>query len=434
MNKVRRFSMERLAEDISFFGDNDIGNIYICDANFGMLPRDEEITDILTSTKQTTGFPKQIRGSFAKNSNERVFNITSNLMKAGMIYGTTLSMQSTDKKVLDSIDRSNIGIEKYQQLQERYRTEGYHTYTELILGLPTETKESFINGIDELLVAGNHEDIRVWELSILPNAPMAQHVDKFGLETITKNVFLELPKTPADEIETNEIVVSTNTMSRDEWVDCYLFAWVVQALHCGGYTRYISGYLWHTHGISYRHFYEQLIKSCMAIEDCVIGQALTDLKDLLYIYADEPKVTLLQKVKGYPGRYYPADWMWLTLCDVKTIFYKRLLRIIAQATGDSYGLLLDLVKYQREMMLDPSYDPEHGKIFQTDYNWDQYFQNGILKERFRVHAVSTSATGVDDKYTLIKDDKKTFADAAVGSGFLISRHHHYIHHDVWSSP
>jgi hypothetical protein len=110
----------------------------------------------------------------------------------------------------------------------------------------------------------------------------------------------------------------------------------------------------------------------MAIEDCVIGQALKDLRNLLYMYADEPKVTLLQKVKGYPGRYYPADWIWLTMCDVKTIFYKRLLRITMQVTQDSYKVLLDLVKFQREMMLDPSYDPERGKVFQTYYNWDQY--------------------------------------------------------------
>jgi putative methyltransferase len=429
MNKVRRFDMERIADDITFFGERQIENVYICDANFGMLARDENITKELVTTKNLTGYPKQIRGSFAKNSNNRVFNITSDLMKAGMIYGTTLSMQSTDKKVLESVARSNIGIEKYQQLQERYRTEGYHTYTELILALPTETKESFIHGIDELLIAGNHEDIRVWELSILPNAPMAQQMDEFGLETITKNVFLELPKTPVDEIETNEIVVSTNTMSREEWVDCYLFAWVVQALHCGGYTRYVATYLWNTHKIPYRRFYEQLIDSCMKLDDCKFGKALRDLRDLLYLYADDPKTTLLQKINGYPGRYYPADWLWLTLCDNKPIFYKRLLRIVIQVTDDSYGVISNLITFQREIMLDPSYDPTDGKVFAA-YDWHQYFESGTLEKRIYSHTVSTTNTGVDDKYLLIKDDKKAFANAAVGAGFLISRHHHYTHHAI----
>lgn len=425
LNKVRKFSLERLGHDIDYFGTNKIENVYICDANFGMLQVDEGITNALVESKQTTGYPKQIRGSFAKNSNDRVFNITKSLMESGMIYGTTLSMQSLDDNVLASVDRKNIGVEKYKELQARYAAEGYHTYTELILGLPGETKDTFIDGISDLIEAGNHEDIRVWELSILPNAPMAQHIDRYGLKTVTKNVFLESPRTDPDEIETNQIVIETDTMSKQDWVYSYLFAWVVQALHCGYYTRYIAEYLHRTKGISYRSFYENLINDAMLFDNHVFGRRLKKLESLLYTYPDKPNNHLTQKVPMYgTTRRNPADWLWLGLCSNKEYFYDYLQNYIHKIEWNAE--VINLITFQEEIMLSPFYNPKYGKLINTRYDWVSYFNGGKLKKKATTYYVKQTHTGVDDKYPL-GGNRKEFADAAVGSGFLVSRYRHYAH-------
>lgn len=426
MNKVRRFGMDRITDDIIFFGERQIENVYICDANFGMLSRDEDIAVELVAIKSATGFPKQIRGSFAKNSNNRVFNITKSLMEAGMIYGTTLSMQSLNDKVLIAVDRENIGVKKYEELQDRYRNEGYHTYTELILGLPEETKDTFIHGVCGLMEAGNHEDIRVWELSILPNAPMVQHIDQYELKTVTKNVFLEHPKTALDEIETNQVVVASSSMSRADWVDSYLFSWTIQTLHCGYYTRYIAEYMNKKHGVNYRHFYETLISSCMQLEDCVMGERLRKLKSLLELYPNAPNTHLMQKSPGFgTTRRMPDAWMWLSLCQNKEIFYQRLRSILSKDKNWSVEMD-DLFKFQESIMLDPSYDPTIGLDIDVDYNWIEYFTQGAqIKRQPSTYRINQTHTGVDDKYSLTKDDSVAFADAAVGAGFLVSRHRHY---------
>jgi len=428
MNKVRKFSLKRLGHDFDFFTEHQIDNVYICDANFGMLKVDEGITNALIRSKSEYGYPKQIRGSFAKNSNNRVFNITKSLMEAGMIYGTTLSMQSMDEGVLEAVDRENIGVNKYRELQEKYRAEGYHTYSELILPLPEETKDSFLDGICSLIAAGNHEDIRVWELSILPNAPMAQHVSRYGLKTVTKNVFLELPRTDTEEIETNQVVIATDTMSKDDWVDCYLFAWAIQALHCGYYTRYIAEYLNREQGVSYRKFYENLITGCMEIEDCVIGRRLHKLKKLLHSYPNHPSNHLMQKAIGFgPTRRNPADWLWLSLCGHKDVFYSRLIQYMSKHVNWSWKLD-DLINFQQGIMLDPSYDPQSGNHIKVSHNWKEYFTNGEkLRHQARMYEIRQTHTGVDDKYSLINTNNVSFADAAVGTGFLVSRHRHYAH-------
>lgn len=428
MNKVRKFSIERLGHDLDFFGTNGIENVYICDANFGMLKVDEGITNALVASKEQTGYPKQIRGSFAKNSNDRVFNITKSLMDAGMIYGTTLSVQSMDENVLKAVDRENIGVEKYEELQKRYHAEGYHTYSEVILGLPEETKDSFIGGLCELIEAGNHEDIRVWELSILPNAPMAQHVDRYGLKTVTKNVFLELPKTDPAEVETNQIVVETATMPHDDWVHCYLFAWMIQTLHCGYYTRYIAEYLRREQGISYRKFYEGVFDVCRSLDDCMVGRSLEKVENLLRSYPNNTSSHLMQRAKGFgTTRRNPADWLWLNLCAHKDNFYNRIIQFLPEHVRWSFPLD-DLMHFQKSIMLDPSYDPAKGHYIKVSHNWKEFFLSGEpLQRKPSVYVIKQTHTGIDDKYSLTNNSGAEFANAAVGSGFLVSRHRHYAH-------
>lgn len=435
MNKVRRFSMPRLFNEIEYFSSKKIENIYICDANFGMLPRDVDIADKLAKTKQKSRYPSQIRGSFAKHSNDRVFNITKTLFDQRMIYGTTLSMQSMDMNVLAAIDRKNIGIKMYEDLQQRYNKEGLHTYSELILPLPEETYDTFLDGICSLLSAGNHEDIRVWELSLLPNAPMSQSIQraKYSFRTVHKRIHLELPSTPEDEIAHSEIVISTNTMDLDEWVESYLFAITVQALHCGYYTRYVSEFLVNEGATTYREFYEGLI-DYFSSNSSEMATIFGTLRNLLYDYANDKSHTLLQKVKGFgPTRREPPDWMWLSIANKSSTFFTEILAYATDAYSKSLKInneIFEVVMFNESVMLKSNYDPEYGDNFWTHGDWVKYFKEGKkpdYEEGTIYYRVTTKRTGVDDKYELVPNNDRKFADAAVGTGFLVSRYHHYAH-------
>lgn len=442
MNMVRKFPMLRLYQEAEYFTTSEIENIYICDANYGILPRDEDLARYIAKLNSTTGYPKHLRGSFAKNSNDRVFNITKMWNDQGMVSGATLSMQSTNMNVLESIDRKNIGLKHYRELQHKYREHKVPTYTELILGLPNETKDTFINGICSLLQAGNHDDIRVWELSVLPNSPIATQQKMFRLDTIDKHLFLEFPKTPPDEIEISKTVVATNTMSRGDWVEAYLFAWVVQALHCGYYTRFISQYLWQEVGISYKDFYTGLIEY-YSRHSSVLGTAIGHLRNRLHSYLTNEDVTLRSRVAGYGSeRYDPADTIWLTLNPLTKTFYSELydyLEVLItnlEFNFDAWDKEFEsVVDFNRDMMFTQSYDPrQEARPLEYEHDVVGYFLSGdwktdISKERPLQIWFYDETMGIT-KDPIVPNDAKAFAKAAVGNGFLISRVGRYVHQKV----
>ena len=434
MNKVRRFDEERLHKDIEWFGIMGVDRVFIADANFGLLPRDIDIAKKMAHVKEVTGSPKEMRATFAKGSNDRVFEISRIFADAQMSHGTTISMQSMDEQVLAAVKRANIGTAKYADLQVRFNQVDIPTYTEMILGMPKETKDSFIGGVCTLLEGGNHDDIKVWELMMLPNAPMRAQMDTFGMKTVRKNLYLESPRTLADEIETKDVVMETDTMSFEDWVDTYLFSIMVQALHCGYWTRYVAMYMRGQHVISYRQFYEELMHWAMGDKNSVLGQALWKLKNKLYEYADNQTNSLWQKIHSDfgPRRCQPSDWLWFEIAAKSNQFYADL-----QVFDNTAFLLFDLhytdvCRYNQWLMLDIDYDPEIGKRFTFEADWDRYFNGDgeLVYNQTHMRAFDTH-TGIDDRYPLVPGNGPAFNKAAIGDGFyIIGRYHLYIHRKV----
>ena len=101
MSKVRRFSKERIVGEYEWFGKNGIDLLYNADANYGLFPEDVELTKELVRTKEKYGKPTKFRAAYAKNSNDRVFEIASILEEKEMCKGVTLSFQSMDSVTRD---------------------------------------------------------------------------------------------------------------------------------------------------------------------------------------------------------------------------------------------------------------------------------------------------------------------------------------------
>ena len=91
-------------------------------------------------------------------------------------------MQSLDGETLENIKRDNISLETYEVLQKRFTNHGVPTYSDLILGLPGETFESFTDGISQLIENGQHNRIQFNNLSILPNSEMGDPMYQKSLE------------------------------------------------------------------------------------------------------------------------------------------------------------------------------------------------------------------------------------------------------------
>jgi len=444
MSRIRRVPDERLRDEIHYFGEHEIDNVFICDANFGILPRDLDIALAIVATHSEHGYPRQIRVNFAKNSNDRVFAISKLFADNDLLMGTTLSLQSTDLDVLDAVDRRNIGTANYGALESRYADAGIHTYTELILGLPLETVRTFKDGIGSLLDAGNHDDLRVYEFGILPNAPVndVTTLARYGLETIPKRLFLDDPATPEDEIETVETVVATSTMTGDEWVDCAVFAQAIQFLHNGCYTRYLAMHLRTAYGVGYTAFYEQLLDHARARLATVLGSIVARLDRLYADYRVHPKLPQVNLVASQPdmvtdltrfGRrrgWTVVDWAWLCLAAHADDFFADLATFVAALDLRPGRELADVLRFQSDVVLRLDYDARTGKECRYGHDLVSYFRGGC---RQPVAAVPIAVTyrdermGVNRQYPLVADDDVAFARAALGDSYPFSRIRHYQH-------
>lgn len=442
MSRVRRFEQQRLFSDIAYFGNSAISNIFICDANFGILPRDLDIAKELAKTQRIYGFPEQIRVNFAKNSNDRVFAISKLLFEHDMLMGTTLSMQSTDMAVLAAIDRQNIGIDNYRELKARYVKAGIPTYTELILALPQETKASFCGGIASLLEAGNHEDIRVYEFSILPNAPINDpaKLSRYGIETVERRLYLETPGTPDDEIETTEVVVRTDAMTREDWADCALFSQAIQFLHMGCWTRYIAIHLRRAYDVAFGDFYLNLIDYFLCRPHSVLGRVLIRLHSLYQQYLVDKTIPLANLIASQPdmadnlmsyGRrrgWTADDWGWLCLAADPDRFFSELADFLF-TLPIQYGEEMDeVLKFQGDVILRLDYDPTKGKTSRYRFDFPGYYSSDKpLREQDLVVHFRDTHMGVNHQYPLEAGNLRRFAKAAIGESYPISRIRHYQH-------
>jgi putative methyltransferase len=382
-----------------------------------------------------------VRVNFAKSSNDRVFDISALWARHDMLMGTTLSMQSTDMAVLEAIDRANIGLDNYRALKDRYARDRIHTYTELILGLPRETRRSFEGGIGSLLEAGNHEDIRVYEFTLLPNAPIntPERRAAYALRTIPKRLYVQPPDTEPDEIETTELVVETEAMSSDDWVACALFSTMVQTLHNGCWTRYLSIYLRREHDLPYADFYAGLIDAFLDRPDTALGAVLERLRALYRRYQRDPAIPQANLVASQPDmveamqpygrrRGWAADeWAWLRLSEERDRLYEELAEHVRPLAADDGDALDDVLRFQSEIVLAPDYDPRRGKRCEFRFDLPAYFEGTPLRRVDTVVELLDERMGVNRQYPLVASDLRRFAKAAVGESYPFSRIRHYQH-------
>ncbi|HEY9841202.1 MAG TPA: radical SAM protein, partial [Candidatus Obscuribacterales bacterium] len=222
-SKVHRFGMERLEQEMEWFGRNKIGFLFCADANYGILPRDLEIARRMAAVNQALGYPKRIITQMTKNSTERAFEAHKILSDAGLLVAATLSLQSVTPGVLEAIKRDNISLEVYHQLLQRFVANGIPTYTDVLLGLPGETFDSFLDVLDTVISQGQHTELRIWNVHLLPNAEMSApaYRQKYGIEAVVAPCHAPYDQASGHQTgiqEECEMIIATNTMSRQDWL------------------------------------------------------------------------------------------------------------------------------------------------------------------------------------------------------------------------
>ncbi|MBE6775767.1 MAG: radical SAM protein [Ruminococcaceae bacterium] len=376
-SKIRMFPIERIYGEIEWVMNNRIHVLGSADSNFGMFPRDIEITERLVEAKKKTGYPIRFQTSYAKNSSKRVFDIGMKLEESDMNRGVTLSFQSMSKEVLKNIGRANISIDYYSELMKLYGEAGVATYTELILGLPGETVESLVDGIDELLNLGQHNSIYIHNCEWLPCSIMGQkdYVDRYKIKT--SHIPLNQPHreySQEDDIpEWSSVVTSTYSMDTQAWKKMNLFSYVVQAFHHMGILQFFALYLYNEGICSYKKFYTDLLE--YFLEDCqsVAGKTFRKITDYLDMVLSE-KGTLSCTDERFGRVQWPfEEYAYLCIMYEAETFYEEITVFLKNFNIDAQ-VFSELMAFQKNIMKKPF---ENKVEFTTHYNFLEYFF-GIL--------------------------------------------------------
>ena len=148
-----------------------------------------------------------------------------------------------------------MGINKINELFSECRQEGVPLNVELILGLPSETLESWYKTMFGVLEVGQHDSIEVWQAQILENAELNLS-QRILYNIIGQKVTDYFPNGIDNEApEFSEIVTSTSTMDVESMIEGYKLSWFLITWHTGGFSQYISRFIRKYKGESYENFY-----------------------------------------------------------------------------------------------------------------------------------------------------------------------------------
>lgn len=263
-NRLCHFDLDRLRAELEWFARHRVEFIFCCDSNFGLADRDLQIAEMVVETKKRHGYPRAFSVQSAKNATERIYAIQKLLSDQGLSKGVLLALQSVNPATLDHVKRRNISLDTFDQLQRRFKQDGIATFTDLIIGLPGETYESFVEGVSTIISKGQHNRIQFINLSILGNAEMAEpeYRRRFGLEVVRSRIINIHGSRGADGDgieEMQDLVIATASMPRPDWVRTRVFSWMTALIHFDKLLQVPLVVLHERTGIAYRDLLEAFV-------------------------------------------------------------------------------------------------------------------------------------------------------------------------------
>jgi radical SAM superfamily enzyme YgiQ (UPF0313 family) len=231
-SKVYKFDEDRVRADIRWISENCIASVFIADANWGLSPRDVDLSKHIVACKQEYGFPTSMVIAAAKNRPERVAEITEILIQGGLVTSQPISLQTVTTDALRLIDRENIRETTYIDLQRTLTEKNMSSFIEMIWPLPGETLASFQAGVARLCRM-RADTLTIYPQLLLPNTSLYEKRENFGIEVV---------RAPDDRAEA-DVVVATKWVTAEECVEGTWFYYAVQSMYNarGGY--YLARYL-----------------------------------------------------------------------------------------------------------------------------------------------------------------------------------------------
>jgi len=385
--RVRVFDIRRVKQELDYIRERvrHTNLLFVANANFGIFDRDLEIARHIKDLNRTYGYPQKIQAFWAKNTPGRIIDIAETL---GDLTEITMSFQSLSPEVLKNIHRTNLEIATFMKVQEHFISRGIPTMTELILGLPGETKESHMQTLRTLFDIGA-SNIVSYNCRILGGTVLDTQEERVRHGIKTKFRLYDMGFGKYGEIcsfESDEVVRSTNTLSEEEVLHFRIFHWLIQFFWSYKYYFPVIKFLY-THTIHPIDFFQCFIEEGRSIQNGITdilnafelearNEFFGSKEELFEYYSDENNFNELMS-SGFAKMNY--KYMFLVLSQMKPTFdahvahiAKRLLaeKKVMEENETVDTIIKNLINYMQEVCV--SFDQDMGFPLEKtlEFNYD----------------------------------------------------------------
>jgi len=341
-NVIGHYSNDRIKSELKYLATIATSStLLLADSNFGMYSDDILSAEELANVQREHDWPGFVVSISGKNNKERVLR-TAATIKGGMF---SAAIQSSDPVVLDNIKRSNVSIKELIESAKEQDFQDSHSFSEIIVALPGDSFTSHCKSAADLIDAGIHV-VRSHQLIMLPGAEVAspESRNRFGLKTKFRvihntahaySLFGQSFRAP----EVDEICVSSNTMSFQDYLDCRCFDLTVEIFYNNGVFSELHAFM-KQQGIAVSSFVSRL-NECLwddpKLEKLFSGfledtQELWDTHDELTLFLQQPGV-LERYENGELGRNEQLSYKAVAL-------FETMDALIALAYGVAADMLL----------------------------------------------------------------------------------------------
>ena len=247
--KIRVFSEEVVKMEIEYVAKKykqfPHKVLEVVDENFGISKRDELIADYLIDSTKKNGYPLQVFCYYDKKLSLTLKGVSLKLFNA---YKRPLvsPLQSLNEVSLKAVGRVNVNEEEFFGILKWVRENGITISTELIFGLPYETKDSMLHAV-EFLLRNKVDVFGINNLFLLNGMKLnrRQEREKFSVETKYRPPYLSSYGIVDKEFlcESEQVVVSSNRFSFSDYMDVRKIALLIHATKLFGYYKKVIDYL-----------------------------------------------------------------------------------------------------------------------------------------------------------------------------------------------
>lgn len=210
-------SSDLFRKDLEYLGKRFAGGpLYLANTNMSFFPQDFTIAKIIREVKEKYDWPRIINVNSGKDSKKLLE------MLSIINFQPVVALQTLTPKVLENIKRKNISFADYISFQHAVSEKtGKISSTELILGLPGESKETFLETLKTVLNSGV-QDICVYTLMNLKGTLLSseEYASQYGYLIRHRIVPRQFSIIQGEKIlDTEEAIVGTNTLSYDDYLE-----------------------------------------------------------------------------------------------------------------------------------------------------------------------------------------------------------------------